>query len=87
MPALESQVKQQVIDRLDHKHLNVDVPEFENVNPSVENIAQVVWGYLANLSCGGTLENVRVYETPKTWADYSGPDTSGKSLSQHENAS
>lgn len=43
---LSSIVKKQVLDRLDHKNLNLDVPEFKNVNPTAENIAIVVHGLL-----------------------------------------
>lgn len=74
---LEQQVKQHVIDRLDHRNLNVEVPEFEDLNPSVENIAVVVWNLLQqpiqSLADGSVkLVQIRVYETPKTWADYFG---------------
>ncbi|NBV82451.1 MAG: 6-carboxytetrahydropterin synthase [Actinobacteria bacterium] len=43
---LSAIVKKQVLDRLDHKNLNLDVPEFKNVNPTAENIAIVVHGLL-----------------------------------------
>ncbi len=71
----ESIVKQHVIDRLDHKHLNHDVEYFASVNPSVENIAAVVFDWLdeafkaAALGTAASLRRVRVYETPKTWAE------------------
>lgn len=69
---LERNVMETVVDRFDHKHLNVEVAEFENVNPTVENIAKVVWDLLVDSLAGMQLKNVRVYETPKTWADYAG---------------
>ena len=65
-------VRERVIDRLDHKFLNVEVGEFQELNPSVENIAIVIWDWLDNGIPQGQLHNVRVYETPKTWADFSG---------------
>ena len=43
---LSALIKQHVLDRLDHKNLNLDVPEFKNVNPTAENIAVVVHGLL-----------------------------------------
>lgn len=70
LPTMERVVKEAVLDRLDHKHLNLDCPEFADVNPSVENIARVIWGLLNGRVIGGELGNIRVYETPKTWADY-----------------
>ncbi len=66
---LERIVKRQVIDRFDHKHLNEDTEEFRTLNPTVENIASVTWSLLADQVTPATLEAVRVYETPKTWAE------------------
>ncbi len=68
---IEQVVQQRVITRLDHKHLNLDIPEFSDLNPSVENIASVIWQWLLGQFSCGELLNVRVYETPKTWADCS----------------
>lgn len=65
----ETIVKEQVIDRLDHKHLNHDVDHFSDLNPSVENIAAAVFEWLDGHFGEATLERVRVYETPKTWAE------------------
>ncbi len=72
---LQSVVKSCVIERLDHRHLNVEVEEFREVIPSVENIAIVIWDWLVDAIQQGNLTNVRVYETPKTWADFSGHAT------------
>ncbi|TWT41667.1 6-carboxy-5,6,7,8-tetrahydropterin synthase [Phycisphaerae bacterium RAS1] len=73
LPQFEEMVKQRVIDRLDHTHLNLDTAEFRDVNPSVENIARVIWGMLApHVAPPARLACVRVYETPKTWAEYEG---------------
>lgn len=72
LPRFEALVKQLVIDELDHKHLNVDTQAFAQVNPSVENIAHVIWQMLDGHLAPAALANVRVYETPKTWADFSG---------------
>ncbi len=71
---VEQTVNQLVIQRLDHKNLNVDVAEFQSLNPSVENIALTIWGWLEGEFEPARLHNVRVYETPKTWADCPGPD-------------
>ncbi|GJQ27181.1 MAG: 6-pyruvoyltetrahydropterin synthase [Phycisphaerae bacterium] len=72
VPQFEAVVKREVIDRLDHKHLNSDVAEFAGVNPSVENIARVIWGLLEEPLKPARLLRVRVYETAKTYAEYSG---------------
>ena len=39
-------VNESVIERFDHKHLNQDVEEFQNLNPTVENIASVIFNLL-----------------------------------------
>lgn len=75
--ALDAVVDQHVIEKLDHKHLNEDVPEFANLNPSVEHIAKVVWDFLApavdSELIGHTLDEVSVWETGKTVCTYRGP--------------
>lgn len=65
----EGTIKRTVIDRFDHRHLNEDVAEFKELNPSVENIADVCFRLLESELEPLRLVNVRVYETPKTWAD------------------
>jgi 6-pyruvoyltetrahydropterin/6-carboxytetrahydropterin synthase len=77
--ALDSVVDQHVIEALDHKHLNKDVPQFAERNPSVEHIAQVIWQMvsepIAAMDEAGriALEEVRVWETEKTACTYRGP--------------
>ncbi len=71
---MESTVKESVIDRLDHKHLNKDVELFRSLNPTVENIAVVIWELLEGRFGAATLTGVRLYETPKTWVDVSAED-------------
>jgi 6-pyruvoyltetrahydropterin/6-carboxytetrahydropterin synthase len=66
----ESTVKRLVVDRLDHKHLNEDIDYFANVNPTVENIAVAIFEWLIGQFGDVKLEKVKVYETPKTWAEY-----------------
>lgn len=69
----ESIVKERVIDVLDHKHLNEDCPAFARLNPSAENIARVIWGLLLGRFGAAQLRSIRVWETPKTCAEYRGP--------------
>ena len=72
LPAFEEVVRREVIDRFDHKHLNADTPEFANLNPSVENIARTMWGLLQGKVAPARLRRVKVWETAKTYAEYSG---------------
>ena len=71
--ALDAVVNERVIEQLDHKHLNRDVPQFAELNPSVEHIVKVVWSMLVgHLPGGATLDEVRVWETGKTVCAYRG---------------
>jgi len=67
-------VSAEIMARFDHRHLNLDCPEFRDLNPSVENIARVCHGLLAPAlaSRGATLRYVRVWETEKTSCIYPG---------------
>lgn len=73
---LASIVNRCVIDRFDHRHLNVDCPEFAALNPSVEHIAMVCHGLLERevRAAGAKLERVTVWETEKTSASYPAGD-------------
>ncbi len=74
--ALASIVNRCVIDRFDHRHLNVDCPEFAALNPSVEHIAMVCHGLLERdvQAAGAKLARVTVWETEKTSASYPAGD-------------
>jgi len=72
VPAFEAVVNREVVERLDHKHLNADVPQFAEMNPSVENIARTIWTLLDGKLLPAALRRVRVWETAKTYAEYSG---------------
>jgi 6-pyruvoyltetrahydropterin/6-carboxytetrahydropterin synthase len=74
VPAFERIVASTVIDRFDHKNLNVELPEFRDTGliPSVENIAMTVYRLLKPkfADAGAKLASVTVWETPKTWCEY-----------------
>ena len=72
LPHLDRVVRERVIEPLDHKNLNIECPEFASLNPTVENIARVIWDRLVNVLGPRTLSAVRVWETPKTFAEYTG---------------
>ncbi len=72
MPVHEFQrvVNKQVIQVFDHKHLNLDCPQFAALNPTVENIARIIFDILRPaLSPQANLLAVKVWETPKTWCE------------------
>lgn len=72
LPSLQRIVRERVIEPFDHRNLNVECPEFADMNPSVENIALVIWQRLNGSFGSARLTKVRVWETPKTSAEYTG---------------
>ena len=69
---LDEVVQKQVFARFDYKHLNLDTPEFENVNPTSENFVKVLWDVLAPNLRPAVLYRLRLRETPKNHFDYYG---------------
>lgn len=69
---LKDLIKSEVEENLDHKNLNLEVPEFKNLNPTAENI--VVWIYnKLRVVINDDLElKVTLYETPRNFVSYSG---------------
>jgi 6-pyruvoyltetrahydropterin/6-carboxytetrahydropterin synthase len=63
-----------VVRPMDHRFLNHEVPPFDRVVPTAENIAIEVWNRVEPHFRGGTvrLHNVRLYETEDLYVDYSG---------------
>ncbi|MEO1485586.1 MAG: 6-carboxytetrahydropterin synthase [Bacteroidota bacterium] len=72
MKVLKDLIKDQVEERFDHKNLNEDVPDFQELNPTAENIAVVIWNYLRpHIDSANKLEVV-LYETPRNFVTYTG---------------
>ncbi len=72
MKILKDLIKAEVEDALDHKNLNVEVPEFKSLNPTAENIAVVIWNKLRPHIDSEKLLEVVLYETPRNFVTYSG---------------
>ena len=67
---LKDVMEREVIAVYDHRHLNLEVPEFKTAQPTAENIAIAIWGRLdGKVGPGATLHHVRVYEMPDLFAD------------------
>lgn len=68
LDAMQRVVGRHVLERFDHKHLNLDTDEFAHRNPSVENLAETCFRLLDSPMerAGATLEQVTVRETEKT---------------------
>ncbi len=69
---LKDLIKSEVEDAFDHKNLNLEVPEFKDLNPTAENIAVVIWNKLRpHIKSADELEVV-LYETPRNFVTFSG---------------
>ena len=71
---LKDVIEREVIAAYDHRHLNLEVPEFRTAMPTTENIAVAVWRRLEGKIAGAKLHRVRVYEMPDLFAEYIGED-------------
>lgn len=69
---LKDLMEHEVVSVYDHRHLNLEVPEFKTAQPTTENIAIAVWKRLEGKIAGAKLHRVRVYEMPDLFADYYG---------------
>lgn len=70
MKYLKDVIKDKVEKKLDHKNLNIEVEEFENVNPTCENICYLIWKIISE-ELGDKYEvMIRLYETPRNFCEY-----------------
>lgn len=72
---LKDVIEREVLSAWDHRHLNLEVPEFAKAIPTTENIAIAAWKRLESAihaAPGAKLTKIRVYETPEIFAEYRG---------------
>jgi 6-pyruvoyltetrahydropterin/6-carboxytetrahydropterin synthase len=72
MKILKDLIKEEVEDAFDHKNLNLEVPEFADLNPTAENIAKVIWEKLRVKLDEKFDLSVKLYETPRNFVLYTG---------------
>jgi len=70
MKKLSDLVNEKVVERFDHKNLNLDTDEFKQLNPTAENIAIVIYNLLRPHIDEGLDLSVRLYETPRNFVEY-----------------
>lgn len=70
MKILSDIIKENVLDRFDHKNLNEDVIEFKELNPTAENIAIVIFKLIRPLISELLSLQIRLYETPRNFVEY-----------------
>ena len=69
---LKDYIKEEVEERFDHKNLNLDVDDFKDLNPTVENIAIVIYNRLRNRLDPKYDITVKLYETDRNYVIYTG---------------
>ena len=70
MKVLSDLIKKEVLDKFDHKNLNLDTEEFKYLNPSAENIAIVIYDKLKPQLNPNFDLNIRLYETERNFVEY-----------------
>jgi 6-pyruvoyltetrahydropterin/6-carboxytetrahydropterin synthase len=69
---LKDIIADEVETPFDHKNLNLDVPEFETLNPTAENIVVVIWNRIRSRINPAHDIEVTLYETPRNFVTYKG---------------
>lgn len=69
---LKDIIQENIIDKVDHKHLNHDVDFLQGVIPTVENLAIAFWKLLESKIYAGKLHRIRLYESDNAYAEYFG---------------
>jgi 6-pyruvoyltetrahydropterin/6-carboxytetrahydropterin synthase len=69
---LKETMSREVLEALDHRFLNKEVPEFFTKIPTTENLAIAIWQRLAPKLQAAQLHRVRVYETSELFVDFYG---------------
>lgn len=72
MKLLKDIMNENVIERFDHRNLNLDTEEFRDKNPTAENIAVVIWNLLREKLDYHFELTVRLYETERNYVEYDG---------------
>lgn len=69
---LKKIIRENVIDKLDHKNLNLDVEFLKDVIPTAENILIGIWSQLKDKIPNGKLYSIKLYETENNYVEYKG---------------
>jgi 6-pyruvoyltetrahydropterin/6-carboxytetrahydropterin synthase len=70
MKVLGNLIQTQIVDRFDHKNLNLDTVEFKELNPTAENIAIVIHDLLRPHIDAAKDLYITLYETPRNFVEY-----------------
>jgi len=72
LKVLAAIIDREIIDRVDHRHLNHDVDILRGIIPTAENLVVSFWSVLETHIPGGTLHAIRLYESANNFVDYYG---------------
>lgn len=65
-------IREKVVEPLDHKNLNLDVPFLQGIMPSTENLARAIWYQLQPHINGCQLHCIKLHETENIYVEYFG---------------
>lgn len=69
---LKDIIIENVVKKVDHKHLNHDVDFLDGINPTTENFAIKIWDQLVDKIPAGKLHSIKLYETENNYIEYKG---------------
>ena len=69
---LKEIIRKNVIEKVDHKNLNIDTDFMKGILPSSENITIAIWNQLVNKITKGKLHSIKLYETENNYFEYKG---------------
>lgn len=72
MKVISDLMEEYVLNKFDHRNLNLDVPEFKNLNPTAENICIVIYNLIRPKIDPKFSLNIRLYETERNFVEYQG---------------
>ncbi|WP_233898545.1 6-pyruvoyl trahydropterin synthase family protein [Tenacibaculum piscium] len=67
---LSNHIKNEILEPFDHKNLNLDTEDFEFLNPTVENIAVVIYNKLKKVISNDLEIKIKLYETARNFVEY-----------------
>jgi 6-pyruvoyltetrahydropterin/6-carboxytetrahydropterin synthase len=74
LKVLKEIIHENVIKKVDHKNLNLDVDFLKDKIPTAENIAIQIWNQLENKIPSGKLYSIKLYETENNYVEYKGKE-------------
>jgi len=79
---LKKIIEDEIVNKVDHKHLNYDVDFLKGIIPTVEHLAVTFWDILKDKLPAGELHRIRIYETDNSFVDYFGEPIEIKKFDQ-----